>query len=42
MDKLTEIEEAQIMNYFNATGYRVGVLINFGSDRKLEWKRFVN
>jgi hypothetical protein len=26
----------------NATGMKVGVLINFGSHGKLEWKRFVN
>lgn len=34
-------EQAQILNYLKATGLRVGVLINFGSSGKLEWKRFV-
>ena len=42
LDKLTSKEEAQLLNYLNATGLRVGVLINFGSRGKLEWKRFVN
>jgi GxxExxY protein len=31
--------EAQIINYLNATGINVGLLINFGSP-KLEFKRF--
>lgn len=35
-------EESQILNYLKATGFKVGVLINFGSHGKLEWKRFVN
>ncbi len=34
-------EESQIINYLKATGLRVGLLINFGSQAKLEWKRFV-
>ncbi len=42
LDRLTGKEEAQLMNYLKATGFRVGVLINFGSRGKLEWKRFVN
>jgi GxxExxY protein len=41
LDKLTGREEAQVINYLKATGYKVGVLINFGSHPKLEWKRFV-
>ena len=41
LDKLSGKEEAQILNYLKATGYKVGVLINFGSHPKLEWKRFV-
>ncbi|MBI5946280.1 MAG: GxxExxY protein [Chloroflexi bacterium] len=41
LDKLTGREESQIINYLKATGYKVGVLINFGSQPKLEWKRFV-
>jgi GxxExxY protein len=39
--KVTEIEEAQIINYLRATELPLGVIINFGS-MKLEWKRYVN
>lgn len=42
LDRLTSNEEAQTLNYIKATGYKVGVLINFGSRGKLEWKRFVS
>jgi len=41
LDQLTGREESQVLNYLKATGYKVGVLINFGSHPKLEWKRFV-
>ncbi len=40
-DRLTNIEVAQLMNYMKITKTRVGVLINFGSVPKLEWKRYV-
>jgi GxxExxY protein len=40
-DRLTGREEAQLLNYLKATGMKVGVLINFGSHPKLEWKRLV-
>ena len=39
--KLTRVEEAQIINYLKATGIKVGLLINFGSKGKLEWKRYI-
>ncbi|MBC8323984.1 MAG: GxxExxY protein [Candidatus Marinimicrobia bacterium] len=39
--KLTNIEEAQILNYLKVTGLKVGLLINFGSKGKLEWKRYI-
>ena len=41
LNRLSGTEEAQILNYLKATGLRVGLLINFGSVGKLEWKRFV-
>jgi hypothetical protein len=30
-----------MLNYLKATGHRVGLLINFGSAPRLEWKRYV-
>jgi GxxExxY protein len=39
MDKLTSREEAQLLNYLKATELPVGVLINFGRENDLEWKR---
>jgi len=41
LDQLSGREEAQLLNYPEATGLRVGLLINFGNSTKLEWKRFV-
>ena len=41
LDQLSGKEQSQVLNYLKATGLRVGVLINFGSGGKLEWKRFV-
>lgn len=41
IDLLGGREEAQILNYLKATSLRVGVLINFGSVGKLEWKRYI-
>ncbi len=41
LERLSGKEEAQIINYLKATGLKVGLLINFGLDKKLEWKRFV-
>jgi GxxExxY protein len=40
-DRLTGTDEAQILNYMKATSKRVGLLFNFGSAVKLEWKRYV-
>ena len=40
-NQLTGSDEAQLLNYLKATGLRVGLLINFGSVGRLEWKRYV-
>ena len=41
LDHLTSREESQVLNYLNATDLEVGLLINFGAEGKLEWKRLV-
>jgi len=39
LDCLNSRKEAQLLNYLKATGMKVGLLINFGSEKDLEWKR---
>lgn len=41
LSKLSGTDEAQLLNYLRATGLEIGVLINFGSSPRLDWKRFV-
>lgn len=41
LDHLTGIERAQLINYLKATGMKLGLLINFGSKKKLEWERII-
>ena len=41
LDRLTSKEESQLLNYLKATRKRVGLLVNFGSHGRLEWKRLV-
>jgi GxxExxY protein len=39
---LTDEHRAQVLNYLNATGLRLGLLVNFGHFSQLEWERIVN
>lgn len=40
-DRLSGVDAGQLINYLTATRMRVGLLINFCSQSKLEWKRYV-
>jgi len=39
--KLVDANRAQIINYLNATSFKVGLLVNFGHHKTLERERFV-
>ncbi len=39
---LVEKDSLQVLNYLNATKFRLGILINFGASEKLESKRIAN
>ena len=41
LERLTGVDEGQLLNYMRMTRMRVGLLINFGSRVRLEWKRYV-
>lgn len=41
LEVLSSREVAQILNYLKATKFNVGLLINFGSQARLEWHRYV-
>lgn len=41
VERLTDEHVAQVLNYLNATGYELGLLVNFGCQSKLEYKRIV-
>jgi len=41
LDRLSGTEQSQILNYLKVTRFKVGVLINFGADGKLEGERFI-
>ncbi len=40
-ERLAGIDVGQLLNYMKMTQLHVGLLINFGSQPKLEWKRYV-
>jgi len=41
VSKLVDEHRSQILNYLHATGYKLGLLVNFGSAPKLEYERIV-
>ena len=41
LSELSTREEAQLINYLKASRLRLGLLINFGSPHRLEWKRLI-
>ncbi|OGH59320.1 MAG: NADH:ubiquinone oxidoreductase [Candidatus Lindowbacteria bacterium RIFCSPLOWO2_12_FULL_62_27] len=42
LSRLSGTEESQVLNYLKVSGLRVGLLVNFGSIGRLEWKRYIN
>ncbi len=38
--KITGIDDSQVINYLKATGFKLGLLLNFGTE-SLEYKRLV-
>lgn len=38
---LADEHRAQVLNYLNATGHKLGLLVNFGHYPRLEWERIV-
>ena len=39
--ELSDEHRAQVHNYLKATGFQLGLLVNFGHYPKLEWERIV-
>ena len=42
LKELSDDHRAQVHNYLKATGYRLGMLVNFGQHSKLQYERIVN
>ena len=41
LSKIMDEHRAQILNYLNGAGFKLGLLVNFGHHSKLEYERFV-
>jgi GxxExxY protein len=41
VSRLTDEHRAQVHNYLKATGYKLGLLVNFRNYPKIEWERIV-
>ena len=42
LEKLVDAHRSQTLNYLNATGFDLALLVNFGHFPKLEYERIVN
>ena len=42
VEELNGRHGAQVVNYLRVTGYRVGLLVNFGAHPRVDIRRFVN
>lgn len=42
VSSLDDSHRSQVHNYLKATGYRLGLLVNFGAKKKLEYERIVS
>ena len=42
VDILTNDHVSQVLNYLHITKSPLGLLVNFGHKRKLEWERYIN
>jgi len=41
LEKLVDQHRSQVLNYLNATGFELGLLVNFGHFPRLEYERMV-
>ena len=41
VEKLVDEHRSQVLNHLNATGAKLGLLVNFGHSPRLEWERLV-
>ncbi len=41
LSKIMDEHRAQILNYLNGAGFKLGLLVNFGRHSKLEYERFI-
>ena len=42
LEKLLNVNKAQVLNYLNATKYELALLVNFGHFPKIEYERIAN
>jgi GxxExxY protein len=41
VEKITDAHRSQVLNYLNATGFKLGLIVNFGYHPNLEYERIV-